>query len=1224
MKPEEINQSANRSATGKQSACGLLLVAILFLGVLSLSGCVVVGARVDPKSLSWGSISLGSSGIAQTVTLSNLGTSAISISGIAISGTNASDFAIASKTCGASLAGSSTCSVAVTFTPSADGAREATLTFNHSGYNTSQTVSLSGTGTGAISTLTVTPPSLSFGTVNVGTASPAQAVTLESNGTTAISIASVTIAGANSGDFSISANTCGSSLPGSGSCSIGITFNPAAGGSPTAILTISDSSSGSPQQVTLTGTGNVPVTGGVTVNPTLLTFASTSVGSTTAGQTVTLSNSGGTAATLGAASFSGANAGDFAIASNSCGASLAAAGTCAISVVFKPTAAGARAATLSISANGTALQVALSGTATASSTGVTVNPTALTFASTSVGSTTAGQTVTLSNSGGTAATLGTAGLSGADAGDFAIASNTCGASLAAGGSCAMSVIFKPTAAGTRAGTLSVSANGTALQVALSGTATASNTGSVSVSPTSVTFANTAIGSTSSPKSVTLSNTGASTITISSIAITGADASDFAITTKSCGSNLISGSSCSATMTFTPSASGTRTANLVFTDNAGNSPQTASLSGSVSVASTLSIAPTNPTVLVNATLQFTATANVTWTTTCGTITAAGLFTAPATAGSCTVTAKGSATSPPSVSTSVNVTAGSTSGTLTVYPSTAAVYVGMDQTFQAQLSLVPDANPVTFSVDGVTGGNATTGVITAQGLYTAPNVAGNHTLTVQDNTLGTAATAKISVFSGVSADYDSRSTSLHAVPAGFFGTERMDSLHDLADVELVEAGGMQYARIYAQIPFVFKTNSTPNWPAIDSIVQRINQTGQHVMLQIVQTPPWLQPSTNSCGAGNPAAMPTDVNAWAGLAVQYVKHMDATFPGLVTDYEIWNEPNTIALCVPAASRMSDYMQLYAATAPLMRAQAAADAAASGLPAARVGGPATAGMQSSWMSAMVSDPVISQNIDFLSYHDYLFSNHETGTQWDSYNGVVSVYQRTQDSGVGPLHSYAFATRLAAAGQQPQGKNLPIYSSEYNLDWAFLKNCCANDPTYSPVWNSMYAADMLNSVYDGAPNVPGHIVYFAATAVPYFCLIGQIDANMDCAYPSGSAPQLYPQYYAYQLLGAANYLNLEAGGYMAKSVSPATLGNGLVVTAFYTSGLDAVVLINPNQNTLTNVTVSLNNTGLTSAQGTLYTIVNGQSIQSTPITLQGQSGTSYTATVTIGPYSVQAISVHN
>jgi hypothetical protein len=550
------------------------------------------------------------------------------------------------------------------------------------------------------------------------------------------------------------------------------------------------------------------------------------------------------------------------------------------------------------------------------------------------------------------------------------------------------------------------------------------------------------------------------------------------------------------------------------------------------------------------------------------------------------------------------------------------VGTTQTFQAQLSSVPDANPVTFSVDGITGGNATTGVITAQGVYSAPDIAGSHVLTVQDNTLGTAASSKIEVFSDVSVDFDSRSTTLHAIAPDLFGAERMESLHNTADLDLVKAGGIRYARLYAQIPSVFSTNSTANWRAIDFIVEKVSAGGVHVMLQMVQTPPWLQPNPNPCGAGNPTAVPTDMTAWAALAAQYVKHMDETFPGVVTDYEIWNEPNTTAFC--SSNRPVDYMKLYTAAAPVMRAQAAADAQASGLPAARIGGPGTSGLQPGWISEMLSDPVISQNIDFISYHDYLFNNHQTGAQWDTYNNVVSVYQRTQDSGAGPMHAHAYASRLVAAGTQPQGKNLPIYNTEYNLNWQFAKNCCANDPTFSPVWNTMFAADMLNSVYDGAANTPGHMVYFAATALPYFCLVGQIDPDMDCAYPDGSVPQPYPQYFAYQLFGASNYLGLQDGGFMAKSVSPGTLGNGLVVTGFYTKNLDAIVLINPNQNTLSNVPLNLNNTGLTSAQGTLYKIVNGQSIQSAPIALQNPTGTSYTTTITIAPYSVQAISIHN
>lgn len=971
-------------------------------------GCLVVGVRIDPQSLSWGNVNLGSTGIAQTVTFSNLGSSVIQINSISISGTNSGDFAISAKTCGTSVSASSSCSVTLTFTPQAAGAREATLTINHSGFNPMQTVSLSGTGTLTASTLSVTPQSLAWGSVDLGSTGNAQSVTLSDTGASPINIASIGISGTNAGDFSISSQTCGASLAPSSSCTVTLTFTPVATGTREAALTIRDS-----------GT-----------DPT---------------QTVSLS-----------------------------------------------------------------------GTATGKTSTLTVTPPSLSFGTLNVGSASAAQTVTLQSNGTTAISLGSIAVGGADAGDFSIASNSCGSSLAGSSSCSVGIVFNPTAAGVRAATLMIS------------------------------------------------------------------------------------------------------------DSASGNPLQVALSGSGMIATSLSIAPTDPTILTNGTLQFTASTTVTWTATCGTINAAGLYLAPSSQGACTVTATGNgSTTPPSVSTSVNVVTDSTGGTLALYPSSVSIMVATSQTFQAQLAGVPDTNPLIYSVDAIPGGNATTGTITTQGVYTAPDVAGSHVLTVQDNTLNKTATAKISVFSDVKVDFGNRSTSLPAISPGLFGAERMESLHDTADLDLVKAGGIRYARLYAQIPSVFKTNSTPDWQAIDFIVQKVSAGGVHLMLQMIQTPTWLQPNPNPCGAGNSDVVPTDLNAWGALAAQYVKHMDQAFPGVVTDYEIWNEPNTVELCGPNPSRVENYMNLYAAAAPQMRAQAAADAQASGLPAARVGGPGTSGIEAGWISEMLSDPVISQNIDFISYHDYLFTIHQTGAQWNTYNGVESVYQRTQDSGTGPRQAYVYASKLVAAGSQPQGKNLPIYNDEYNLNWAFEKNCCANDPTFSPLWNTMYAADMLNAVYDGAANTPGHMVYFAATALPYFCLVGQIDANMDCAYPTGSVPQPYPQYFAYQLLGAANYLDLQDGGNMAKTISPGGFGNGLVLTAFFVKNLDAVVLINPNQNTLSNLTVNLNNTGLTSAQGTLYQIVNGQSIQSSQINLQNTTGTSYTTSVTIGPYSVQAISIH-
>jgi hypothetical protein len=112
-------------------------------------------------------------------------------------------------------------------------------------------VPLSGTGT----TAELTPTSLSFGSVTVGNTSAAKTVTLKNVGTSAITITSITISGAAAGDFA-QTNSCGSSLAASASCTISVTFKPTMTGTRSAMLKVTDSAAGSPQTVSLAGTGS--------------------------------------------------------------------------------------------------------------------------------------------------------------------------------------------------------------------------------------------------------------------------------------------------------------------------------------------------------------------------------------------------------------------------------------------------------------------------------------------------------------------------------------------------------------------------------------------------------------------------------------------------------------------------------------------------------------------------------------------------------------------------------------------------------------------------------------------------------------------------------------------------------------------------------------------------------------------------------------------------------
>src|SRR5439155_370318 len=144
----------------------------------------------------------------------------------------------------------------VTFTPSANGSRSASVTITDNAADSPQNVALSGTGVSPV--VSLSPSSLSFGNQNTGSTSTAQTVTLTNTGTAALSISSIAITGTNASDFAQTATTCPSSpstLAANASCTISVTFTPSANGSRSASLTFTDNATNSPQGAALSGTG---------------------------------------------------------------------------------------------------------------------------------------------------------------------------------------------------------------------------------------------------------------------------------------------------------------------------------------------------------------------------------------------------------------------------------------------------------------------------------------------------------------------------------------------------------------------------------------------------------------------------------------------------------------------------------------------------------------------------------------------------------------------------------------------------------------------------------------------------------------------------------------------------------------------------------------------------------------------------------------------------------
>ena len=328
---------------------------------VSLSGTGTAGVvSLSATSLAFGNQSVGTTSTAQSLTLSNTGNAALSITSLALTGTNAGDFA-QTNTCGNSVAAGANCTISVTFKPSASGSRTASVSITDSASGSPQTVSLSGTGTAGVVSLSAT--SLAFGNQSVGTTSTAQSLTLSNTGNAALSITSLALTGTNAGDFA-QTNTCGSSVAAGSSCTISVTFTPSASGSRTASVSITDNASGSPQTVSLSGTG--AGTGAlVSLSATSLAFGNQPIEVSSTTQTVTLSNTGNAALSITSLALTGTNASDF-DESNTCGSSLAAGANCTIAVWFMPSVAGPEAASLSIADNssGSPQTVGLSGAGT--------------------------------------------------------------------------------------------------------------------------------------------------------------------------------------------------------------------------------------------------------------------------------------------------------------------------------------------------------------------------------------------------------------------------------------------------------------------------------------------------------------------------------------------------------------------------------------------------------------------------------------------------------------------------------------------------------------------------------------------------------------------------------------------------------------------------------------------------------------------------------------------
>ena len=346
---------------------------------------------------------------------------------------------------------------------------------------------------GSVGTLTeapapavaIAPTQVGFGPQVTGTESGTQFLAVTDVGTGGLTFpaGAVSVGGANPGDFIVAPDRCSGTTVAAdgGSCTIGITFQPGDYGDRSALLTLADNADGTPQAVSLTGTGLSRAQIGASA--TSIDFGIQSAG-TTVTRNLTISSTGLDAATIGVISLD--NGSDFSIPGGTCLGSLAAGASCLLPVTFQPPAGvdSTYVGTLTITASDTGshparnspLQVSLGGRGANGS--ASAQPTQLAFGSIAVGASSQAQLVTLSSNGAGPLQISQIQASPADFSQ----TNNCPTSLPSGQSCSISVTFTPGSAGAKSGGIVVTDNdpGGPASVTLTGTGT--------VPPTSFYFA----------------------------------------------------------------------------------------------------------------------------------------------------------------------------------------------------------------------------------------------------------------------------------------------------------------------------------------------------------------------------------------------------------------------------------------------------------------------------------------------------------------------------------------------------------------------------------------------------------------------------------------------------------------------------------------------------------------------------------------------------------------
>jgi uncharacterized repeat protein (TIGR01451 family) len=550
----------------------------------------VADIEVTPEFITFSPpVYLGEISGPEAVMIKNVGTANLTIGTISTGGTNPGDFIISSDNAsGKTLPPGTATTVQVIFKPTAAGSRTGKLQIPSNDPDEIQVdVTLTGTGAG-IPKMQVRPTFINFGAIQVGTSSPARTITVTNTGTGDLPIDNVELWDYPTPHFKIiSNNASGKTLAPGESANISVKFSPTTTGDKDAYLIIE--SYAPPyypyRYVGLYGTATEAPQPYLHISPTWVDFGTVPEGTSSTPRVITITNIGGADLHVYTLILEGPDTTHFSIIEDHASNQWIAPGASVnFSVQFSPTTTGPKWTYIWVDSNDYYSYpfVDFIGNADPSlKPDISVEPDSIDFGDIPVGSASPAETVTISNDGNKDLVIGTITVIGGDAGQFTILSdNASTETLAPGVSANVSVRFNPTNPGLKSAGLRILSGDpdeNPVYVNLTGTGIGPD---IDVTPASINFSYLLVGDTSSPETVTITNSGTANLTIGTVDITGADASQFVIASDNVsGEKLPPGASANVSVTFKPTLAGAYSANLTIpSDDPDENPVYVPLSG----------------------------------------------------------------------------------------------------------------------------------------------------------------------------------------------------------------------------------------------------------------------------------------------------------------------------------------------------------------------------------------------------------------------------------------------------------------------------------------------------------------------------------------------------------------------------------------------------------------------------------------------------------------------